>query len=737
MPPAQGLHKSWVVFFSTFPPRECGIATFTQDLTNAFDSQYYPKEESKIVAINNNNNKFIYPKKVIDEIDQQKREDYSEVAKRLNALHQVRLVNLQHEFGIFGGEYGNYIIDFLKEIKKPVVVTFHTVLPGPNPILHKTVIELASYVKRIIVMTRTSKEILVRDYAIDSEKIAIIPHGIHPQPYTDHGKSKTALKLKRNLVVSTFGLLSRGKGIEYAIDAMPEVVKRFPSVKYLVIGATHPDVLKKEGEAYRNELTERVKNLGLEKNVVFYNQYLSTDELLGFLEATDVYVALPLDPNQAVSGTLSYALGAGRPVVSTSFAQAREDVTPDVGVLVDFRNSDQVRDALITLLDDKKKREEMGKNAYFRTRKMEWRNVVLSYMREYISLVHSLGMSEKNLPKMKIRHIIKLTDNFGMIQFAKLTEPDITYGYTLDDNARAMLAMSIYYSKFKSPIALSLVETYLGFIEHCSIEGDGFTNYVAGDKSHTPQNQKEDLEDANARCFNALSAVASNASLPKEVKERAKSIFKKHIKIKDKSIPAKSLALYIKAFSRWLTVEKNNKEIEDALRGYCDELVERFRRTSAPNWQWFEDTMTYSNGLLPDALFTGYSRFKDHRYFDVAKAATDFLVSYSFQDEMCVPIGQNGWFRRGGRKQLHDQQPEEVMALILCLKSIHNLTAEEEYHKRMYQAFNWFLGNNTLGQVVYDQSTGGCYDGVGENYVNLNQGAESTLVYFIARLALG
>lgn len=737
MSPSGKEDKLWVVYLSTFPPRECGIATFTQDLASAFDDLYAPREESRIVAINNGAaNRFAYSKKVILEIDQQNRPDYAALAAKLDAMPQVKLVNVQHEFGIFGGEYGSYLLDFLRGVKKPVVITFHTVLPGPNPILRQTVIDLAATVRKIFVMTKMSKEILKRDYEIPDEKISIVPHGIHPQPYGDQAKAKADLKLKGRQVISTFGLLSRNKGIEYAIEAMPQVIAKHPKAVYLVIGATHPEVLKREGETYRNGLTEKVKALGLEKHVVFYNQYLSTIELLNFLAATDVYVALPLDPNQAVSGTLSYALGAGRPVVSTSFAQAREDVAPDVGILVDFKNSQQVADALVALLDDPKRRETMGMTAYFRTRKMEWRNVVISYMREYISVVPLLALTEKNLPKVKLRHIIKLTDDFGMIQFAKFTEPDLKFGYTLDDNARALVAVGMYYSRFKSPIALGLARTYLGFIEHCALSDGGFANYVAHDKAHTAQNKAENLEDANARCFNALAATASNAAWPEEVRERANAVFRKQLRIKGADLPARSLALYIKAFSRWLTVEKD-EAIEAALRSYCDALVEMYRRNSAPNWQWFEDAMTYSNGLLPEALLVGYRRFKDFRYFDVAKIALDFLVSYSFQGEMCVPIGQNGWFRRGGEKKRHDQQPEEVMALILALKAMHDLNPDHIYHERMLQAFNWFLGNNTLGQVVYDHSSGGCYDGVGEQFVNLNQGAESTLVYFIARLVVG
>jgi glycosyltransferase involved in cell wall biosynthesis len=730
--------RTWVVFLSTFPPRECGIATFTNDLVGAFDEMYMPREESKIIAINNNDSRFKYSKKVIFELSQHVQEEYAALAHKLNDMEQVKLLNIQHEFGIFGGEYGNYLLDFMCALKKPIVITFHTVLPLPNEKLKKTVIDIAACVQKIIVMTKTSKDILMRDYNIASEQISIIPHGIHPQPYDDHEAAKTELKLKNKIVVSTFGLLSRGKGIEYGIEALPEVVKKYPNLIYLIIGATHPEVLKKEGESYRNELIQKVHDLGLKKHVIFYNQYFATSDVLDFLKATDIYMALPLDPDQAVSGTLSYALGAGRPVISTAFAQAKEDVTPEVGRLVNFKKPEEITNALLQLLENPQELLKMGTNAYFRTRRMEWRNVIISYMREYISLVPLLGKKEKNLPPIKLRHFIKLTDDFGMFQFAKLTEPDSQHGYTADDNARALIAMVLYYERFKSPAALELARVYLSFIEFIAKSDGGFHNYVNFNKSfHIIRNSNEDLSDANARCFNALATLAASSAMPQDLREKAKTIFKTQLRIRPNVHDhLRSVTLYIKAFSCWLTVERDEM-IEKVLREYCDILVELYRKNNAPNWLWFEESMTYSNGLMSEALFAGYRRFKDQAYFDIAKASLDFLISYSFNGDMCVPVGQNGWFKKGGKKELHDQQAEEVMALILALRAAFDLTADMKYREKMFQAFNWFLGNNSLGQVVYDQATGGCYDGVGEHAINLNQGAESTVVYLISRMIVG
>ena len=431
-------NKSQIVFLSTFPPRQCGIATFTADLAGTIDQMYGPLIESRIVAININDiSRLPYSDKVIFQISQPDRKDYVRAALRINRLKRVALVNVQHEFGIFGGEYGSYLIPFLEKIKKPVIVTFHTVLPMPDDKMRSTVQQIAKYSKGIVVMTDYSKKILERVYDLDVDKIRVIPHGIHNVPYKTSEFAKSVLGLSNKVVLSTFGLLSSTKGIEYVIEALPAVVEKFPNVRFVIAGVTHPVVLENEGERYRNYLIKKVYELGLDKYVLFFNTYFDTTKLLGILEATDIYISPSLDPNQAVSGTLSYAMGSGRPVISTAFAQAKEDITDEVGMLVDFRNPRAFSNSIIKLLSDNELRLKMGRNAYFRTRHMTWENVTLSYLKYFSEFVPDLGSEQRKLPPIKFTHLTKLTDNFGIIQFAKLTVPDITSGYTLDDNARA------------------------------------------------------------------------------------------------------------------------------------------------------------------------------------------------------------------------------------------------------------------------------------------------------------
>ncbi len=502
-------------------------------------------------------------------------------------------------------------------------------------------------------------------------------------------------------------------------------------------------MVKNQGEAYRNSLIEKVRSLKLEHNVFFYNKYLELKELLHFLEATDIYLALSQNPDQAVSGTLSYALGSGRPVVSTPFAQAKEDVTGEVGMLADFTNVSEISSAITALIADEAGRQKKGMSAYFRTRGRTWDNVILGYMSEYIRIAPSLGEVEKNLPHIKLSHLYALTDHFGMIQFAKLTVPDPASGYTTDDTARALIALVGYYEKTQKKEALSRIETYVRFLEHVEQKRGGFHNYVGIDRA-IPQDQhmKENLETTSTRALYALAKTAVAIHLPEHVRDMARALFLRHRHIADTVVSPRSIAYVIKALTAWSlgphTTDSDSYQSADiraSLERCANTLASFYERTSVPEWKWFEDILAYSNAVMPDALMDAYGLTGDQRYLTIARQSLDFLIAYSFEGDVCVPVGQNGWLRRGGVKQRYDQQPEEVAVLVFALKSIYRITGDEKYNKLRRAAFNWFLGNNTLHQLVYDQLTGGCYDGVGEKEINLNQGAESTVMYLLARLS--
>ena len=731
-----GQNKSWIVSLATFPPRQCGIATFTADLTNAIDQMFGPSVKSKIAAMNLTElSHFPYPDKVILQISQPREEDYVNAANKLNQLKEVKLVSIQHEFGIFGGKYGSHLLLFMKKLQKPIVTTFHAVLPTPDEKMRNIVQSIMKYSKGIIVMTHSSKEILKNDYGLDPDRIQVIPHGIHHVPYRISERAKSALGFSGKLILSTFGFLSPGKGVEYVIEALPKVVEKFPNVRFLIAGVTHPVVLEQEGETYRNFLTKKVHQLGLSNYVSFYNTYFDINKLLQFLEATDVYLSTSLNPNQAVSGTLSYALGSGRSVISTAFAQAKQDITEEVGILIDFKNPQAFTDAIIKLISDNELCLQMGKNAYFRTRHMTWENVAHSYMKYFSQFAPELTLGQRKLPPIKLEHLVKLTDNFGIIEFAKLIEPDFSSGYTLDDNARALIAAALHYKKFRTKSALKLVSIYLNFLYRVAKPDGFFDNYINSNRVIDEQrNIQENLEDPSARALYALALVSIIKQIPKRFRKQAHSLFEKSFQKNITFSSPRAIAFYIKALHCLLSKWKEPKTLA-VLRSCCEQLIILYEKSHSSDWEWFEHYLTYSNAILPEALILGYKITGEKRYLEVSEKTLDFLIKHTFKDSMYVPIGQSGWFPKEGTRQYFDQQPEDTTATVEALNVMFQVTNRKHYKELANIAFNWFLGDNILGQVVYDRTTGGCYDGIGEKFINLNQGAESTISYLFARLS--
>lgn len=741
----------WIVFLTTFPPRECGLATFSADLINSFDRLFAPVEETKVIAMETEGSETfatgvpIDEGKVIFRISENKIDEYVNAAEYLNTLNRVKVISVQHEFGIFGNNDGENVLVFLEHIRKPVIVTFHTVLPNPDSQKLKIVQTIGEKADKLIVMTQTAKTVLEEVYSVSPEKIRIIHHGIHELPYTESSIAKKEIdtwnspkltELTGKKILSTFGLLNRGKGIEYAIEALPTIVKEFPDVRYLVLGATHPVVMRREGPVYINELRKKALELGVLEYICFFDSYIETKDLLTFLQATDIYLSLSQNPNQAVSGTLTYALGAGRAVVSTPFMQAREVITNEVGKLVEFENHTSISDAVISLFKNEVELEHKNKAAYFRTRGMTWPNVALSYMQELVCLSPELALKEKALPPINLSHIKKMTDDFGIFQFAVLAKPDPLSGYTLDDNARSLVCMM--WVKDKELIA-DLIHVYLEFLEKAAFPG-GFVNYYDVDKiANHSKNSKENLEDSNARALWAIAEVYAG-EVDEKIETRARYLCMHHLAHHKRVTSPRAVAFYIKAFSIWLASGKASEDVGHFLVGhityYADFLMSILKDNETPDWVWFESAMTYSNALLPEALFLAHVATGYEHYLAAGKRTLDFLIIHSFENGICVPIGQAGWFKKGGVKVAFDQQPEEVSALVLCLHTAGLVTHDEKYKELMSTAFEWFLGKNILGQVIYSYSSGGCYDGIGNAYINLNQGAESTVSYLLARLVI-
>ncbi|MFH1890082.1 MAG: glycosyltransferase [Candidatus Kuenenbacteria bacterium] len=738
--------KSWIVCVSTFPPRQCGIASFTADLTDAIDQMFGPLIESKIVALNLNEiSHFHYSNKVIAKINQPCKDDYVKAAEKLNQIKEVKLINIQHEFGIYGGKYGSHILLFLEKIQKPVVTTFHTMLPNPNKKMRAVVQSIIKYSQGIIVMTHNGKKILESDYKAKPEKIQIIPHGIHQTSYRTSAQAKSLFGFSDKLILSTFGFLSPCKGIEYVIEALPPVVKKFPNLLFLVAGVTHPVVLEQKGENYRHFLIKKIYKLCLINNVLFYNTYFDLNKLLKFLAAADVYLSTSLNPNQTVSGTLSYALGSGLPIISTAFAQAKEDITAEVGILIDFKNPRAFTEAIIKLLSNGQLRLQMGKNAYFRTRYMTWSNVALACLKFFSQVTSGINLGQKKFPPIKLTHLANLTDDFGIIQFAKLTEPDISSGYTIDDNARALIVAALHFKKFETVFSLKLVSIYLNFIYQAAKPDGYFNNYVNSNQTLNAQrNIQEGSEDPSARALYALARISTIKKIPKHFRKRAYSLFEQSLQKNVVFSWPRAIAFYIKALSCLLLKWEEPKTLA-ALKYHCEQLMALYEKNRSSDWEWFEHYLTYSNAILPEALALGYKITNKKKYLETAEKTLNFLIGHTFsrcngandgnKHNIYIPIGQSGWFYKGGIRQYFDQQPEDVTATIQSLNTMFQITNKKYYKELAHQAFNWFLGDNLLGQVVYDRTTGGCYDGVGEKFINLNQGAESTISYLLARFS--
>lgn len=721
---------SKICFLGNFPPKECGIATFTKDLVDSMNKRFNPVLKSRVIALNDASEFYNYNSKVVMKLDRNNIREYELTAERVNNSNDIKLVNVQHEFGIFGGEYGSNLLYFLKKLKKPVVLTFHSVLPKPNNERREVVRKICSKSNAIIVMAESAVDILNNDYNISRSRIHVIPHGIPNIAFYPNDEMKKKLKLEGKIVLSTFGLLSKGKGIEYMIKALPALVEKYPNILYIVIGETHPVIRKREGEKYRNKLMQLVEKLGLGNNVTFYDKYLSLKEITEYLGASDIYICTNLDKNQIVSGTLSYAMGSGRVVISTPNTYAKEVLSNDRGVLVKLKNPKSYTDAIDKILSNENLKYELGKRAYSFSRSMLWQTVAARHLNVFNKIVKLREETTKKYPGVKLDHLINLTDDFGCIQFSKDTQPDKSSGYTLDDNARALIAGVMCNSLFKSKKSSDLINTYLKFLEITQEEDGNFKNNLRN------ENEKLDShsEDAFGRAIWAL-GYTIRKSKDVGIIEKSGSMFAKSLgriekleSIRGKAFSIIGLCNYYKKFQ--------DEKILGIVINLANSLVKSYDKESSLNWEWFEEKLTYSNSKIPEALFLAYDITKNIEYLEVGEKTLNFLSDIVFKDDELLPIGETGWYERGRKRALFDQQPIDASAMVQTFVTAYEITGDNHYYEKAVLAFNWFLGRNYLKQMVYNESTGGCYDGLSQTNLNLNQGAESTISYLLARLAL-
>ncbi len=732
-------HLPEILFVTSFPPRECGIATYSQDLVDALTLQFKDSFKCSICALESNSEQHYYSLKPGYVLNTDEPNGFVKTAFRINADDKIKLVVIQHEFGFFEKRKEAFK-HFYNHISKPLVFVFHTVLPNPGAALKAEVKDMAGRANSVIVMTANASNILINEYGIASSKITVIAHGTHLVPRFDRKKGKLKYQLSGRKVLSTFGLLGWSKSIETTLDALPAIIKIHPEVLFLVLGKTHPSIVKQEGEKYRNMLEAKVKSLHLENHVRFVNEYLPLPVLLEYLKLSDIYLFTSKDPNQAVSGTFSYAVSCGCPVISTPIPHAKEVLNGNEvksvnnGIIIDFENPVQLGESVISLLDNETLRAEFSSNSFHKMASTAWENSAIAHARLFEKMIGRAFTLQFKVPGIHLDHIKNMTTDFGMIQFSKISNPDISTGYTLDDNARALIAICQHYELFREAEDLGLIHTYLQFIKFCLQPEASFLNYVNKQKGFTSQNLPENLEDSNGRAIWALGYLVSLKNiLPLQFAVDAEQVIETALPQLLKIHSTRAMAFIIKGLHY-----QNKRENLSLLQMFANRLVQMYKHEKTGAWHWFENYLTYGNSLLPEALLCAYLSTHKIVYKEIATESFDFLIAKIFIDNKIKVVSNKGWLIKDqpAKKVIGGEQPIDVAYTILALEKFYFTLNKEDYKVKAHVAFNWFLGDNHLHQIVYNPCTGGCYDGVEEHNVNLNQGAESTLSYLMARLSI-
>lgn len=729
------------VYIGTYPPRECGIGTFTRNLYNAITGVNNSKEqdESFIVAMNDFDQNYTYPDEVKLTIRQESQEDYLSAVKYIN-LSGADCCILEHEFGIYGGQNGVYILPLLHRLEIPLIVTLHTIIKTPSYNEKSILQEICKMANRVVVMSQKAIGFLKDIYDVPKEKITFIEHGVPDIRFSQY-ETKKEFKLEKKKLLLTFGFISRNKGIEVAIKALSKVVEKYPDVLYIVLGKTHPNVLRYSGDEYRVYLTRLIKDLKLENNVVLLNKFVNQKDLFKYLYASDIYITPYLNEAQITSGTLSYAVGVGSAVVSTPYWHAAELLADDKGVLFDFHDTDQLSDILIELLDNPDKRLQMRKKAYDYGRGITWPKIGVKYNNLLQTVViEDLKIDKKEvipfdlllLPPFSLTHIKRMTDDTGIIQHAKCGIPNLKEGYCLDDNARALLMALMTFKQKKDYTALELCPIYLSYIHYMQNEDGTFKNFLSFNRNFLDE---VGAEDSFARAIWALGYMLANAPNDSYYQIGRMIFFNAYPNFENlKSI--RSIAYTIMGVSYYLRSNPSDDGVIEQLKRLANVLIVHFENNSDENWTWFEQLLAYDNAILPLALLHAAEILSDDNIRKVAIKSMDFLTGITLKDGYLSIVGNENWYKKNGELSKFAQQPLDAMAMVLMFHQAYHLTKEKNYLEKLFTSFMWFLGDNDLRMNLYDFETNGCCDGLERVGVNRNQGAESTLAYTISYLTV-
>ncbi|WP_234733274.1 glycosyltransferase family 4 protein [Tellurirhabdus bombi] len=737
-----------VAFIGDYLPRRCGIATFTADLYKSFTT-FNPNSSAMVVAVNDLEEGYDYPEEVRYEFYQHDLSSYRKAAEFLNAMN-VEVVCLQHEYGIYGGTAGNYILTLLRSLNMPVITTFHTVLKNPDKDQLMTLKSIADVSARVVVMSEKGKQFLRDIYEIPEDKIDLIPHGIPDMPFVDPHFHKDRFGIEGKQVLLTFGLLSPNKGIENVIKALPKIVNQFSNVVYIVLGATHPNLVREHGEVYRDSLKQLASECGVSNNVLFYNQFVDHESLLEFLGAADIYITPYLNPAQITSGTLSYAFGVGKAVVSTPYWHAEELLADGRGVLVPFGDSEAIANEIINLLSDEPLRHAMRKRGYMMGREMIWERVMELYGQSFTaaryqpiagleSLVPYLdgtapdsnGGSSYQLPPIRLDHLYRLSDSTGIIQHARYHLPHYEEGYCTDDNARALILTIMLAELGVTERRIGeLEDTYAAFLNYaCSDNQRQFRNFMSYDRRWL---EEVGSDDSTGRAIWALGTCIGRSSNKNLVMWAIPILHRTLQSVVEMQSP-RSWAFALLGICEYQKRFSNDRKAKALQQQLIEKMKMRFADSATEDWPWFEHYLVYDNAVLPQALLRCGEVLGCEELIEIGLRSLNWLMKeQTAEGGHFQPIGSNGFYTKGAERAYYDQQPLEAQSTIAACMTAYRVTKETRWISEALQVFKWFTGYNDFGLSIYDQQTGGCRDGLQIDRVNKNQGAESTLSYLLA-----
>ncbi|MDX9971875.1 MAG: glycosyltransferase family 4 protein [FCB group bacterium] len=727
-------------------PRQCGISTFTTDLCESIATQY---PDTRVIAlpVNDRQNGYSYPERVRFELVQREIASYRRAADFLN-INDVDTVSLQHEFGIFGGPAGSHVLALLNELRTPIVTTLHTVLQNPDPEQRRVMAELIQLSDRLVVMSSHGADFLRTIYDVPESKIDLIPHGIPDVPFVDPNYNKDKFGVEGKTVLLTFGLLSPNKGIENVINALPAIVERHPDVVYIVLGATHPHLRRDQGETYRLSLEQMARDNGVGDHVIFHNRFVSIEELIEFLGVANIYVTPYYNMDQIVSGTLAYALGAGKAIISTPYWYAQELLADGRGILVPPGDTAAIADNVIALLEDETELNAMRKRAYVYGRDMIWSQVAQRYMESFERartdrchkprgdfVLSTLERRPGELPPLNLDHLRRMTDDTGMLQHATFSVPNYDEGYTTDDNARALI-LSVLLEEVGDPTAAEARQLgcrYLAFLNHAfNPQTDRFRNFFSYSRTWL---EETGSEDSHGRALWALGTTAGRSNDP-GLRGLAGRLFDEALPVAVDFESPRAWAFSLMGIMDFMRRFYGHREAQLARTTLAERLLEAFRSNGREDWPWCENRLSYCNAKLPHALMLCGHWLERSDMVDTGLQALEWLMNVQREDGHFVPIGCHGWYNCDAEKARFDQQPVEAHASVSACLEAYRITGQDRWLKEARRTFEWFLGRNDLRAPLYNPMTGGCHDGLAPDRVNQNEGAESTLSFLLSLMEM-